>query len=552
MSRRRVVVLGGGCAGVAAALHLTGTAELRERFAVTLYSQGWRLGGKGASGRAATPDRRIEEHGLHLWMGWYFSAFGMMRDVFDEWQPPANSPFRDCASAFTPFWDITLVERHGGASLPWTIRLPPAPGRPWESAPARFGRDVGSWLKALAFDTESGVPSLLMHPVTSARRAALSARLAAVLFRGWARDVRPFGEAGYARIDHLDLRAWLALHGAVGEEVVDAPPIRALYDLAFAPEGGLAAGAALRTLLHVATAYRGAPFYRMPFSMGDTVFSPALDVLRARGVRVELMHRVSRLRLSGGLIGAVDMVRQAQPRGGVLDGRIDVKGQRAWLADPPWDALEDGDALRSAGARFESPSWTGGHPFTLERTRDFDDVVLAIPAPACPDVVTELTSLLEPWRAMMASSATTGTRAVQEWSDRPAERAGRVTVGDTPPLGSRADMSDVIAAECWENAGHRPRSLVYQCGALPHSERSAEGAESRKPHLIQVTTRDNIEGSDRYVLSLPGSTRHRLGVSDSGVANLFIAGDWVRTSINGGSVEAACESGIAAAGALSS
>lgn len=563
MSKRRVVILGGGCAGVAAALQLTRTAELREKFDVTIYAQGWRLGGKGASGRASSPDRRVEEHGLHLWMGWYFTAFRVMREVFDEWQPPAGSPFRDCASAFAPMWDITLIERHKGALLPWTIRLPPMPGQPWQgvipsdseaSAPG-FGRDLASWLKALAFDSESGLPSLFTHPATSARRALLSVRLAAVLFKGWNRDVRPYGEAGYARIDHLDLRAWLVLHGASGVEVIDAPAIRALYDLAFAPEGGLAAGAALRTMIHVATAYRGAPFFRMPYSMGDTVFSPALDVLRARGARVELMHRASRLRLSNDrrTIASIDMIRQARVRGGgALDGRIDVKGQRAWLAEAPWDTLEDGSSLRAAGARFESASWTGGEPFTLERGRDFDDMVLAIPAPACPDIVTELTAHLEPWRVMLESQATTATRAVQLWLDRPAEASGRVTVGLAHSFSARADMSDVLAAECWEDVGRRPQSLVYLCDAIGDSERTAEGMEQfvAGASVVSSMTRENVEGSDRYVLSRPGSAQHRLGAAESGVGNLFLAGDWVRTSINGGSVEAAFESGVAAADAL--
>src|SRR5918996_2501538 len=64
----KVAVLGGGCAAMTAAFELT-RPEHRGRFRVTVYQQGWRLGGKGASGRG--PAGRIEEHGLHVWMGWY-------------------------------------------------------------------------------------------------------------------------------------------------------------------------------------------------------------------------------------------------------------------------------------------------------------------------------------------------------------------------------------------------------------------------------------------------------------------------------------------------
>jgi uncharacterized protein with NAD-binding domain and iron-sulfur cluster len=573
VSRQRIAILGGGCAGVAAALQLTRTTELRDRFDVTLYTQGWRLGGKGASGRASTPDHRIEEHGLHLWMGWYFTAFGMMRDLLDEWEAPLESPFRDCASAFTPNWDITLVERHKGALLPWTVRLPPTRGRPWDAAigPARTVRDAGDWLAALACDAESGVPAFLKHPASFVRRATLSARLGAALLRGWHRDVRPWGAAGYARIDHLDLRAWLAQHSSDDPAVIDAPPIRAIYDLAFAPDNQLAAGAALRTLLHVATAYRGAPFFRMPFGMGDTVFSPALDVLRARGVGVEFLHRVQRLRLdtTHQRVEHIELQRQAMTRDGrPLDGRVTVRGMRAWRSEAPWDALVDGEAMRSAGVCFESPSSKHGTPFTLEHGRNFDTVILALPAPACPSVVTELTAHVPAWRAMMETSATAATRSVQLWFNRKVDRSGRVTVGDARPHASRADMTDVLAAECWEGSGS-PESVLYLCDALADGAGEEDVGKdveawlqhqapriwpgfSREWLAVPPFVRANVEGSDRYILTPPGSTAHRLDPNASGVQNLFLAGDWVRTSINGGSVEAAFEAGVRAANAIAS
>ncbi len=50
--KTRVAVLGGGVAAMTAAFELSRTEELRQKYDVTVYQMGWRLGGKGASGRA--------------------------------------------------------------------------------------------------------------------------------------------------------------------------------------------------------------------------------------------------------------------------------------------------------------------------------------------------------------------------------------------------------------------------------------------------------------------------------------------------------------------
>ena len=53
MTKRKIVILGGGVGSLVTAHYLSRTPELREKFDVTLYQMGWRLGGKGASGRNA-------------------------------------------------------------------------------------------------------------------------------------------------------------------------------------------------------------------------------------------------------------------------------------------------------------------------------------------------------------------------------------------------------------------------------------------------------------------------------------------------------------------
>jgi uncharacterized protein with NAD-binding domain and iron-sulfur cluster len=83
--KRKIAIIGGGMAGLAAAFDLTRTKALQDQFDVTIYQIGWRLGGKAASGRDC--GGRIIEHGLHVWFGCYENAFELVRAAYDEWKP---------------------------------------------------------------------------------------------------------------------------------------------------------------------------------------------------------------------------------------------------------------------------------------------------------------------------------------------------------------------------------------------------------------------------------------------------------------------------------
>ena len=69
MAKRRIAILGGGMAALTAAFEITDAPGWQDEFEVTVYQLGWRLGGKGASGRNAAHCERIEEHGLHILLG---------------------------------------------------------------------------------------------------------------------------------------------------------------------------------------------------------------------------------------------------------------------------------------------------------------------------------------------------------------------------------------------------------------------------------------------------------------------------------------------------
>ena len=63
--------------------------------------------------------------------------------------------------------------------------------------------------------------------------------------------------------------------------------------------------------------------------------------------------------------------------------------------------------------------------------------------------------------------------------------------------------------------------------------------------------RANVDPSERYVLSVVGSTAYRLATDGSGFKNLYLAGDWIKTGINAGCVEAAVMGGMQASRAIS-
>jgi uncharacterized protein with NAD-binding domain and iron-sulfur cluster len=62
--------------------------------------------------------------------------------------------------------------------------------------------------------------------------------------------------------------------------------------------------------------------------------------------------------------------------------------------------------------------------------------------------------------------------------------------------------------------------------------------------------RANIDPTERYVISPPKSTEHRLAPGDTDFSNLTLAGDWTRNGLNVGCVEATVMSAMLAAAAI--
>ncbi len=170
--RTRVAVLGGGISALTAAWHLTSTPALRDRYDVTVYQMGWRLGGKLASGRNAKLGMRNQEHGLHVWFGWYENAFALFQQLLAEWLPmaPADCPIQQWQDAFEPCLYTPLGQQLGGERKLWKFKWSGNSDRPGDGKVLLSAKAIliGAlqWMETLV---ARGVKLNFFHKVTNIR-----------------------------------------------------------------------------------------------------------------------------------------------------------------------------------------------------------------------------------------------------------------------------------------------------------------------------------------------------------------------------------------------
>jgi uncharacterized protein with NAD-binding domain and iron-sulfur cluster len=692
----KVAVLGGGVASIIAAFELTSSEELRARYEVTVYQLGWRLGGKCASGRNKRYGQRIEEHGLHVWFGFYDNAFRAMREAYAELPARPGAPLATWRDAFKPCDDIVLAEEHRGRWIPRPFKAPrnlltpgdeaplphfwevasetleylwrrwgalkatPSVGEALARGPARlpFGLDrlAEDALRALLRCSRLDVDTAIEDALRLVRRrcqAGISAleqeadqallwRLLDTIKRWFWRELvkervdddelRFFFtmfdagttmlqgviedkllERGFAVVNDEDLREWLGRHGAQAVTLEQGPFVRALYDMAFAYEGGdlrrprMAAGTALQDAMRMFFTYRGAFTWKMQSGMGDTVFFPFYEVLRERGVRFEFFHNVSRLKLSadGRFVDEIEVVPQVSLKKREYEPLVGVEDpdrRECWPSEPLWDQIADGDVakLKEKGSNLEwDANPLGREAIKLCRgAKDgFDHVILGIPVgalqPICQELIEDAAN--PRFRAMIEHSRTIMTQAFQLWLNRPLQRLGwpyvenSIMTAFVEPMDTYANMTQLLPREAWPRE-LRVEDVAYFCGVLEDRDgdtqqsadaRVREAAISYLRNDVRVIWPDsasredfdwrllvdqdrgsgdarfsgqfwraNFQSSERYVLTPPGSVAHRLRADQSGYENLFLAGDWTKTGLDGGCVEAAVMSGMQASRAI--
>ncbi|EMM83000.1 NAD(P)-binding Rossmann-like domain protein [Leptospira interrogans str. 2006001854] len=106
------------------AYEITSKPNWKEHYDITIYQLGWRLGGKGASGRNQNVFNRIEEHGLHIWFGFYDHAFRLIRKCYEELSRPLFSPLAIWEEAFKPANFFVLEELVNGSYQSWPFHFP--------------------------------------------------------------------------------------------------------------------------------------------------------------------------------------------------------------------------------------------------------------------------------------------------------------------------------------------------------------------------------------------------------------------------------------------
>lgn len=670
----KVAILGGGMAGLTAAWRLS-EPGWRDRFeSITVYQRGGRLGGKGASSRGV--NGRIEEHGLHIWLGSYENAFGLLRECYAELDRATTdpaAPIRTWLEAMVPADNLGLADRWDSDWLMWlgtfgrnarspgdnagtgremtavgfverALQLimnfidsqqdssatglllstsplrPPAPGRSVDE----LRRGILAALLTVA-DPTGGKPTERLDSALMAvrdeidyerrpdhRRSWLLVSLVTAVVRGIVADKLVTHPAGFRSVNDEDFGQWIVRHGG-HPEVLEFPLVRGVYDLVFGYEDAdpdrpaVAAGLMIYLIGLVLFEYKGAIFWKMTAGMGDIVMAPIYQVLRRRGVEFEFFHRVDGLHLdeSHQAIETITMARQVRLADGFdhYEPLTRVCGLPVFPSTPILHQLAEPERIPDGGWDSLETHWSERDDAEVRQLRrgiDFDDIVLAVSIGMLPIVAEELIEDRRDWSEMTTHVRTVATQAFQLWL-RPTEpdlgwdQPGVTVSAYERPFETWASMPQTLWAEDWPD-DDRPGTVAYFCGSLAtpwpiekdatsyaqacRSGVLAEAALYIDSHLglffpkgmsengfrwklLSGVTNEsgiaalatqhvsvNIDPSDRYVQSVPGSDRYRLRPDESGYDNLVLAGDWTDCGMNAGCIEAATMSGLQAANVL--
>lgn len=162
-----VHVLGGGPSGLSAAFHLTSpkaNPDWQSRYDVVVHQLGWRLGGKGATGRS--PDRawRVEEHGIHLFGNMYSNSLHQMHEALTELDNGLTME-----TEFLPSDFQLVTDFYGGRWHGFDGGLPHNDEKPWlvdsaVASPEALVQSIAGTIKGILEGQELPVPGEMAGP----------------------------------------------------------------------------------------------------------------------------------------------------------------------------------------------------------------------------------------------------------------------------------------------------------------------------------------------------------------------------------------------------
>ncbi len=404
---------------------------------------------------------------------------------------------------------------------------------------------------------------------------------------------------GFMAIEQYDMIEWLQKHGCV--TAVSAITL-GMYDACFGYENGdpdkkrMGAGSTLYGGLRLMFTYRGALMWWMNAGMGETIMSPLYLVLKNRGVKFKFFHKVTALHLSADKkeIDSVDLEIQATTKGEYDPLFLGVDGLPVWPTEPLWEQVVEAEKIQQCVNPDLESWWTDWHgtQSSLQRGADFDLVLLGISLGAHKYICKELIDASCKWQDSVDNVSVVRTQGLQLWMNRTMAQSGwahprGIMSGYVEPFDTWSDMSDLIQREKW-SAAQNVQQIAYFCNAIPDDDLAPFSdptyPEKERQRVLQYARqfldgpalkifsaaedpanpgkfndeflvncfedpalknfvtqffRCNIDPTELYVLSLPGSAKKRLLSHDSDFDNLYLAGDWTFTDLNIGCIEAA-------------
>ena len=410
-------ILGGGIGGLTTAWELTNQPGWQDKYEVHLHTLGWRLGGKCASVRG--DNGRIEEHGIHGFLGSYYNALPLVKAIYDELDRPPTMPIHSFETAMVPMSSVIMWEWIDGVFKKWPFRFPPNdfdPTKPQDFA--RIEQALISVLELLKFVHHQhadhakghGLHLNLFQQLVDKALDALESEFAHganhpafdLLDKAWqwlnthlfnkidlSDDLRHLYlltdyllaltrgalhanvlENGYDQLDDQDWGDFLTANGASAMTLTSSLAINTINLSYQNPHGDttrqpvMAAGAYLHWTLR-SFAYLGYAVYAFAAGTGETIIAPIYEVLQKRGVKFHFFHKVEALHIGtmagNAAIASVDIGVQATLKNGAdYQPLIPVKDLPCWPPTPLYDQLVQGAELAKGapdGYAYDLESW---------------------------------------------------------------------------------------------------------------------------------------------------------------------------------------------------